>query len=106
MLNITFGVVYAADLSTEYAFGGVKSLGEGVSYLVVPAFGIATTAVAFYFIMGAFKFLTSGSNKDSIASGRNMIIHAVIGFLMLMMLFLVLQYLPEAIGLSGFKIIQ
>lgn len=94
------------DLGENYAFGGIKSLGEGLSYLVTPAFSIATAALLIYLIMGAFKYLKSGGDKEELAKARAMITHAFIGFVLLMFMFLFLQILPRWLGLGpGFRII-
>lgn len=94
------------DLKDQFAFGNIKSLAEGVGYLTMPAFAIAAIALVFYFIVGAFQYLTSGGDKNALQSAQKMIIHAIMGFILLMVLFLILQFLPEFFGLKGFKIIQ
>ncbi len=90
----------AVDIGKEYGFGDIRSLGEGVTKLVAPTFSIATTVVIIYFLMGAFKFLTSGGNKEATASARGMITHAIVGFIILMFAFLILQFIPQAFGLN------
>lgn len=93
--------VYAADpvdLSTVYDFGIINSLGEGISRLVMPAFSIAATAVTIYLVIGGFRFLTSGGDKEGIAKAREMITHAIIGFLLLIFIFLIMQFIPEVFG--------
>jgi hypothetical protein len=93
------------DLSGEYKFGGVNSLAEGLGYLIGPMFEIAGIAVVIYFLYGAIKFLFSGGDKEGIKSGKDMIVHGIIGLFLLVMMFLVLQYIPSYFGLTGFKII-
>lgn len=95
----------AVDLKDHYAYGNLGSLSQGLGYLIMPMFALASLAVTIYLILGAFKFLSSGGDKEGIAAGKNMITHALIAFLMLIMLFLVLEYLLEAIGLQGFNLI-
>lgn len=108
MTKIQIYPVYAVDLNTQYAFGGAEfsSLGQALTHLVKPAFNIAAIAVTFYLIIGAFKYITSGGDKQALEKARAMITHAIIGFLLLMLMFLILQYIPEAIGLEGFSIVQ
>lgn len=86
------------NLQTTYDFGNVGSLGEAINKLVVPAFSIATTAVVIYFLVGGFIWLTSGGDKEGTGKAREMITHAVIGFLLLMFIFLILQFIPEFFG--------
>ncbi len=94
--------IYAAstgiDIGEHYAFGDVKTFGQGITLLVDPAFAIATTLVIIYFIIGAFKFLTSGGDKQAVSDARGMITHAIIGFIILIFSFLILQYIPEFFG--------
>lgn len=94
------------DLGQNYGFGNINSLAEGFGRLIGPAFTIATIAVVFYLLIGAFKYLTSGGDKNAVGEAQKMIIHAIIGFILLMAMFLVLQFIPEFFGLKGFKIIQ
>lgn len=96
--------VYAqgpVSLKTTYGFGWIGSLSEALGKLTGPAFAIAAAAVIIYLLIGAFKFLTSGGDKNAIASGRDMITHAIIGFMLLIILFLILQYLPGALGIGN-----
>lgn len=88
------------DLSNIYGFGNIGSLGEGISNLVMPAFSIAAAAVTVYLVIGGFKFLTSGGDKEGVAKAREMITHAIIGFLLLIFIFLIMQFLPEAFGFN------
>lgn len=83
------------DIGDVFGYGYIKSLGQGTSYLIAPAFSLATAAVVIYFLIGAFKFLTSGGDKEAVASARNMITHAIIGFVILMFAYLILQFIPQ-----------
>jgi len=94
------------NLKSFFGFGDINSLAEGVGRLMMPAFTIAGLALIFFIVFGAFKFLTSAGDKNAIADGRNMIIHAIIGFILLMMLFLVLQFLPQVFGIQWSLIAQ
>lgn len=85
------------DIGQKYGFGDIKSLGEGTSRLVVPAFSIASVAVIFYFLFGAFTYLRAGGNKEEVEKGRQMIEHAIIGFIILMFSFLVIQFLLSSL---------
>lgn len=93
------------DLKTQYGFGGITSLAEAFGYLVRPAFGIAGTAVLIYFLWAASKMVFSAGNKDSVASAQKMITHAIIGFVLLMLTFVVFQFLPQFFGIS-FRVIE
>lgn len=102
----TFAQTTPVNLGSQYGFGGIGSLGESLEKLVGPGYTIAGIAVAIYFFVGAFKLVISGGDKEAIAGARNMITHAIIGFVLLMMMFLILQMIPQAFGLQGFKLIK
>lgn len=95
------------DIETQYSFAGGKfnTLGGALGILIVPAFSIAATAVVIYFIIGAIRYLISAGDKNATSEARGMITHAIIGFILLMMMFLFFQFLPEFFGLDGFKIV-
>ena len=90
-----------------FGFGDIKSLGQATSQLVTPAFSIATVAVIIYFLLGAFKYLKSGGDKEEVAGARQMITHAIIGFIILMFAFLILQFLlSNLFGIKGFQLFK
>lgn len=99
--------VYAAgvDIGDHYGFGWYQSLGGLIQQLTNPAFAIAGVAVVFYVILGAFKYITSAGNKDTTKSARDMITHGIIGFILLLLIFLIMEIIPEIIGVN-FSIIQ
>ena len=92
--------VQAASLQPNYGFGNVGSLGELLGKLTAPVFEFAGVALVLYFLIGAFKLLISAGDKNAVASARAMITHAVIGFLLLIIVFLLAKYIPEAFGIN------
>ena len=95
----------AVDLGDKYAFGYITTLGDGVNRLVRPTFSIAIAVVIVYFLIGAFKYLTSAGDKEAVAGARGMITHAIIGFMILIFAFLVLQFgLSALFGIEGLQI--
>lgn len=94
-------------IGEEFGFGNLKSLGQATDQLVGPIFSIATFVVILYFLLGAFKYMKAGGNKEDVESARMMILHAIIGFIVLMFAFLILQYLVSSLfGLGSFEVIQ
>ena len=83
------------NLSQEYGFGNIQSLGEATRLLVMPTFSIAAAVVIFFLIFGGIKYMTSGGEKEAVSSAQGMITHAIIGFIILMMLFALMQFLSE-----------
>lgn len=99
---------YAAstDLGQIYGFGDITDLGTGISKFVPPVFSIAGIAIVMFFIYAGFKYLTSGGDKESVAKARGMIVSAITGFVVLLLTFLMLQFLlGQLFGITNIKII-
>lgn len=103
LLHATYYIspAYAAgvDIGKEFGFGDITSLGEGTSRLVPLIFSAAAFLVIFYFLLGAFQYLRAGGNKEEVEKGRQMITQAVVGFILLILSFLVIQFILA--GLFG-----
>ncbi len=55
--------------------------------------------------MGAFKYLRSGGEKEEVQGARQMITHSIIGFIILIFAFFILQFLLSTLfGVTGFRI--
>lgn len=95
------------DIGEKFGFGDLGSLGQATNQLITPAFSIAAVLVIIYFLLGAFKYLKSGGDKEEVAGARQMITHAIVGFLILMFAFLILQFLLSSLfGITGFLLFQ
>lgn len=108
MKKFKFFILLAeVDISKKFGFGDIKSLGEGTNRLVTPIFSIAGFIVVFYFLLGAFKYLRAGGNKEEVEAARQMINHAIVGFAILMLSFMILQFLlANLLNVTGLRIIQ
>lgn len=80
--------------------GKEADFGYFISLLVPLAFSIAAIMVVFYFLIGAFEMITSQGDKAHIVSARAKIYHSIIGFVLLIALFLIMQYVPQALGIK------
>lgn len=90
-------------IGDEFGFREFTSFGQVTSKLVPAIFSIAAAAVVIYFLFGAFNYLKSGGDKEAVAGARQMITHAIIGFMILMFAFFILQFLLSRLfGVSGF----
>ena len=101
-------MIAQVDIGKKFGFGNIGSLGEGTSRIVGPAgplFPIAAFLVIFYFLLGAFKFIRAGGNKEEAEAGRQMINHAIIGFIILMFAFFILQFLLSRLFETDLRII-
>lgn len=94
------------NIGDQFAFGNIKTLGQGVGFLIPPVFSLAATMLIFYFIWGAYKIIISGGDKEALSKARSTITHAIIGFVLLIAMFLLLMYLPEALKLEGYKLVK
>ncbi len=100
------------DIGKEFGFGNEKNgdpvtLGSQISKLVDPAFSIAVVLVIGYFLYGAFVILKSKGDKNEVASGRETITHAIIGFILLMAAFLALNYIMSYLfQIDNFSLIK
>lgn len=88
-----------ADLSQEFGYGQVSSVGQAFSFLVPGAFAVSAVAVVVYFLIASFKILTSGGDKEAISSAQRMITHSIIGFVLLMMMFIIIRFITHYFGI-------
>ena len=99
-------LIAQVDIGENFGFGNIRNLGEGASQLMGPAFSIAATLVVLYFLFGAFRYLTAGGNKEQLDAARQMITHAIVGFIILMFAFLILQFLLSSLfGIENLQLI-
>lgn len=112
-LGIAVGSLFSAppvlayvNIGDTFGFGDIKDLGSGTNYLVVPTFSVAAAGVVVYFIWGAFKYLTSGGEKEQLQEAQKMITHAIIGFVLLMATFVIIQFLLASLfGINNLQLI-
>lgn len=105
ILNSSRVYAQGVDLKDTYSFGNISSLGQALNFLVPYVFAFAGTAVVFYFIIGALRFVFSGGDKNTIGAAQQMMTHAIIGFILMILIFLVILFIPELFGLPRFRII-
>lgn len=108
IIDIIIPPVQAApvNLKSQYEFGNYSTLGQALDTLIPVLFMVAGVSVTFYLLLGAVRFITSGGDKEKINSGKYMIIHAVIGIVLLIVMFLFIQFFTKALGLVNFVLIR
>ncbi len=95
------------DLSSQYGFGYFNTPGELISQVIPTIFGILGFALLIYTVWVGVKYMTSGGNKEEIAKARAMIMQAIIGIIVLMFSFLIIQFLLKALfGIDTIKVIK
>lgn len=89
----------AVDLGKEYGFAGgnFQNIGQLISNLMPPTFTFAMVVVLFYFLYAAYKFIAYAGNKEELAKARSMIVNSIVGFLLLMFVFILAQFIPQFI---------
>ncbi len=97
---------YAVSLDSQYGFATnqFSTLGGVISNFITPLFALMAVVVVFYFLYAAVKLITSAGDKTAVASARGMITHAIIGIVLLMIVFLIAQFLPEFLELNSYQI--
>lgn len=98
--SVTETQLPGVKLGDQFGFGDIKSLGEGISLLVIPAFTIAGTAVLIYFIIASIKLIFSGGDKAKIQSAKDMITHSIIGVILLIISFFVIPFVLVYFGVT------
>lgn len=66
---------------------GFKSLGNAISNLITIALAIAIIVVLVMLIQGAFEWIVSGGDKESVGKARSRIVNAIIGLIVLAVAF-------------------
>jgi len=69
------------------AKGGFKTIGDFISNVLTLAFAIGILVALIMLIWGAFEWITSGGDKESVGKARNRIINALIGLAVLAVAF-------------------
>ncbi len=80
-----------------------------VGYLVSlweTAINVGGLLVLFYFVWGAFEWITAGSESGKLEKARLRMMHAVVGLLILVSSFVILGYISTALFGEDFSILN
>ncbi len=95
------------NIGDKFGFGNIKSVGEATNRGIPTLFSLLAAIVVIYFLWGAFKYIISAGNKEATAEARGMITHAIIGFIILIFAFLILQFLLSSLfNITSLQIIK
>ncbi len=72
------------DVPKEIPTGGIKTGSKIIATGIGVAFVIAIIVCLFFIIWGAVNWITSGGDKQKLASARNRIMYAIIGLLLVL----------------------
>lgn len=77
---------------------GFSKLGPFINNVIVLVFIFAVIAVLFMLIWGAFEWITSGGDKESVGKARNRILNALIGLAVLAVAFAIFTLAGQFLG--------
>lgn len=110
-----FTYLYAASVS--FALQVTPPEGVGIKGTTAPstilsnalniAFIVAAVLVLFFLIFGAFKWITSGGDKDAVAGARKTIVNALIGLAILALAVVIVTVVGRVLNINitgNFKI--
>lgn len=80
------------------AKGGFKTLGNFITNALTISFAVAILVVLVMLIWGAFEWITSGGDKDSVGKARNRIINALIGLAVLAVAYALTRLAAQFLG--------
>ncbi len=84
---------------TEFKFSGLN-LGNVVSRAINYAIIIAGIGLFGFLISGGFDLLTSGGNPEGIKKGSNKIVYALVGFIIVLSTYFILQIAELLFGIK------
>jgi hypothetical protein len=77
-----------------------RSIGDVISNALTIVFIAAALAVLIYLIIGAFKWITSGGDKDAIGKARGTIVNALIGLAILALAFFITVLFGQILNIN------
>jgi hypothetical protein len=79
---------------------GVSFFQRFVPNMVGLAFVIGALIFFFIMVIAAIQWITSGGDKQALESARGKLTNAIVGFVILLLLFVILKIIQEFFGLS------
>lgn len=76
------------------------SIGGLITSALQIVFIAAALAVLIYLVIGAFKWITSGGDKDAIGKARGSIVNALIGLFLLALAFFITVLVGQIVGVD------
>lgn len=82
---------------------GAAGIAKVVGLIIEIIYAVAGLVFLFMMIFGAFQWMTSGGNKETLAGAQKRILHAIIGFVLLAFTFLIVSVIAR---ITNFQIYQ
>lgn len=87
--------------NVAYAASGVDSLILNVNRLILnPLISLLFAVAIVYFLYGVFQFLTNAENEEAKTTGRNHMIWGIIGIVIMMGVFTILQIVMDTFNIG------
>lgn len=93
----------AAELDIKIPSAFDQNVGGIISTLLNLVLVIAAILVFAYLIWGGIEWITSGGDKSKTESARNKITAAIVGLVVLVASYAILQLVLQILGLGGFE---
>lgn len=101
MVEQVFGFIVPPIEIINYGFGS-KGISQFLNMFINLLFMIASIAFVFMIIWGAVELLISGGNKEQVASGKNRIMFAIIGIILMAVAFAIIRVIGTFTGFTFF----
>lgn len=82
---------------------GTGAISKFLSNLIILIYSLAAVVLLFMLIWGAFQWLTSGGEKEQLASAQKRIMNAIIGIILFAVAFAVIAVLGKFTGFTFFE---
>lgn len=94
---------FAAELVVDAPFGlGGLDFGDILTFLINAAFVIAAVLALVFLIWGGINWITSGGDADGVKSARDRIIAAIIGLIVVILSYFLLNFvLSDILGVGS-----
>ncbi len=99
-----FGKVLAADdytVSTINPGFTIPNFGDVLTFVIRTFFVIAGLIAMLYLLLGAFSWITSGGNKESVDKARDKIMNALIGVILIFAVLAVVGVIEQILFPAG-----
>lgn len=95
---LTPAIASAAEITIQKPSQGYTDLGKFVGNVLNLAFALAVLLVLIMLVWGAFEWIASGGDKESVGKARNRIVNALIGMAVLAVAFALAKVAGQFLG--------
>ena len=103
MINKALAQEVRNPVGPDFTTEGTTFFGTIIPNLINLGFVAGVIVFIFVFIIGAIQWMTSGGDKAAVESARGKVASAVIGLVILLLLFVILRLIGDFFGLSIFS---